>query len=70
MIAVDNRFLIDTIDSSDLHDQQYEARWMQREDYNRILVSPRMMSDHVPNYVTQVLQGLTVQYESSPHQLA
>lgn len=67
ILQVDQREPVDQL--SDLHDQQYEVRWTQREDYSSIVVSPRMMSDHVPNYVTQVLQGLAVQYESSPHQL-
>ena len=43
----------------------YEARWMQREDYNQILVTPRMLLDHTPDSVVRVLHGLSIQYESS-----
>lgn len=43
----------------------YEARWMQREDYNQIIVTPRMLKDHTPDSVCRVLQGLSAQYESS-----
>ena len=42
----------------------YEARWMHRDDYNQICVSPRMLSDHVPDAVVRVLCGLAQQYQS------
>ncbi|KAI9563691.1 hypothetical protein GHT06_011155 [Daphnia sinensis] len=48
-----------------MHPTMYEARWMQREDYNQILVTPRMLKDHTPDSVCRVLQGLSAQYESS-----
>lgn len=38
---------------------------MQREDYHQIIVTPRMLLDHVPDTVTRVLRGLAAQYESS-----
>ena len=38
---------------------------MQRDDYNQILVTPRMLSDHVPDAVMRVLQGLASQYEAT-----
>ena len=47
------------------HPTMYEARWMQREDYNQILVTPRMLKDHTPDSVCRVLRGLSTQYESS-----
>ena len=48
-----------------MNEPSYEARWMQREDYNQILVTPHMLSDHVPDTVTRVLRGLAAQYEGS-----
>lgn len=48
-----------------MHPTMYEARWMQREDYNQIIVTPRMLKDHTPDSVCRVLQGLSAQYESS-----
>lgn len=51
--------------STYMHLAMYEARWMQREDYNQILVTPRMLKDHTPDSVCRVLQGLSAQYESS-----
>lgn len=48
-----------------IHPTMYEARWMQREDYNQILVTPRMLKDHTPDSVCRVLRGLSTQYESS-----
>ncbi|EFX76477.1 hypothetical protein DAPPUDRAFT_306186 [Daphnia pulex] len=48
-----------------MHPTMYEARWMQREDYNQILVTPRMLKDHTPDSVCRILRGLSNQYESS-----
>ena len=45
-------------------EMMYEAKWMQREDYNQILVTPRMMADHSPNLVLKRLEGLARQHES------
>ena len=51
--------------STYLQETLYEARWMHREDYNHILVTPRMLSDHTPDSVIRVLRGLSAQYEHS-----
>ena len=48
-----------------MHPTMYEARWMQREDYHQILVTPRMLLDHTPDSVCRILHGLSIQYESS-----